>query len=161
MEGLQELIAACSACPGQTLRAAIEADEEHWFTGSPAPSDEGTIALAQTPSLIFRTEDVRAVHKHGGRYFVGVAGDANLMISHRRTIKAKAAACACHGKSSAGQGENGRSTLQRAIGDRIDPDADVNFIEDWGCWWRFNCYTVNLPLLGPVRVCIPTGYYCS
>jgi len=162
MEDLEALIAACAAHPARDLDSRLKAGDDVWFTGSAVRSEATTVALAQrsTVKLIFRVEDIRAVHKQGERYFVSVSADANVMIGHQQIIKAQQATCGCHAEPSA-TADEGNGSIARTIGDRIDPNADVNFIEDWGCWWRFNCYTVFIPLLGPIRVCIPTGYYCS
>jgi hypothetical protein len=139
--------------------ATIARGGEHWFIGSPVASQPGTVALAQTPEikLVFREEDIREVRKHGERYVVRVAADANMLVSHEQTMKAAASRCDC------ASGEDGAKpgTTRQAERGRIDPDADVNYIEVMPCWWRFNCYTINIPLLGPTRVCIPTGLYCS
>jgi hypothetical protein len=83
-----------------------------------------------------------------------------MLISHERVVKAAPTQAGCCGH---GGDDSGRipTVIRDTVGSRVDPTADVNFIEDSGCWWQINCYTINIPFYGPARVCIPVGYRCS
>lgn len=157
VHGLAELKEACRPQEPAPHVKTIEEGGEHWFIGHPAPSQPETIALAQSPDvkLVFREEDVRQAHKVGERFAIRVDADANMLVSHEQVMKACASRCHCTDAESGGE----PGTMRRERG-RVDPDADVNYIEDMPCWWRFNCYTIYIPFVGPTRVCIPTGYWC-
>ena len=149
-EGLSELVAACGAYKPTSPAEQIVEGETHWFIGYPAAAPEEMVALSQTEKLklIFRKEDVREARRDGERFLVRVRDGANMLVSFEQVIKA-APTCDC------GEGNNDvRKSKVKAKG------ADV-IIGNYGdCTIRIECSTVNLPLLGPTRVCVPTNFYC-
>ena len=149
-DGLSELVAACGADKSTTPKERIAEGETRWFIGYAAAAPEGMVALGQneTLKLVFRQEDVREVRRHEERFLVRVRDGANMLVSFEQVIKA-APTCDCEDGSDVG-GKQG--AMARA--------ADVHIINISSCAVRIECSTVNIPLLGPTRVCVPTGVWC-
>jgi len=151
-EGLSELVAECGAHRPTSPAEQIAEGETHWFIGYAAAAPEEMVGLSQTEKLklVFRREDVREARRHGERFLVRVRDGANMLVSFEQVIKA-APTCDC------GEGNNAarrRSTQPEADRPTDDRPADV-YIGNFGdCTIQIECFTVNVPLLGPTRVCI-------
>jgi hypothetical protein len=156
IEGLSELVAACGTHKMGSPAERIAEGVTNWFIGYPAAAPNGMVALAQNESLklVFRQEDIRQVHRHKDHFLVRVSSEANVLVTFEQVVKASAG-CVCSG---GGAGADGRGeTGQLARG----PRPDVIIINQGSCAIKFECFDVNLPIIGTVRVCVPTDFWCA
>ena len=113
-ELLAELKAAARKQTAFTEREIIANGPTTWFSGSPAHSPEGTIALARGDArIIINESDVRAVEKDGDSFRVGVSAEAHVLLRVDKLLKAtptemRADDCGC-----GGEGREGTSTISR------------------------------------------------
>ena len=159
--GLEELATACAKQSVPTDAERITEGEPRWFGGYPVAAAPGTIALAQVASLklVFRVEDILEVHRWHERYVVKVKSDADLLVSMENVIKAGPSGGCCGGGNTGKLEGAARLAVQDPPG---DDDWDVLLNKYWGgCLWDIECFTVNLPLVGPIRLCIPTDVRCN
>jgi hypothetical protein len=150
VEGLSELVAA-GGVHSTSPAKRITDGETHWFIGYAAPAPAEMVALRETETLrlVFRKEDILEVRRHGERFLVRARDGANMLASFEQVIKA-APTCGC------GDGRNGgmkQGALARA--------ADVLLVNISNCVIRIECSTIDLPFLGPTRVCIPVSIDCT
>jgi hypothetical protein len=152
VEGLSELVAACGVHRLTSSAERVAEGDTHWFIGYAAAAPAEMIALRQTETLklMFRQEDVREVKRHGERFLLRLRDGANMLVSFEQVIKA-APTCDC------GDGRSERSTSPNPRRTREDV-IDVNPFGN--CRVRIECFEINIPLLGPTRVCVPTQFYC-
>jgi hypothetical protein len=151
VDGLSELVKACGAHSPTSPAERITEGETHWFIGYAAAAPAKMVALSQTETLklIFRQEDVCEVRREGERFLMRVRDGANMLVSFEQVIKA-GPTCVC------GEGRSEGSkpgTMAKGI--------DVSFGNFGDCTIRIECSTVNIPLVGPTRVCVPTGFWCT
>jgi len=151
VEGLSDLVAACGEHRPTSPAERIAEGETHWFIGYAAAAPAEMVALSQTEALklFFRQEDVREVRHHGERFLVRVRDGANMMVSFEQVMKA-APTCGC---------EDGRHEFSSQV--PRSKEIDVYIFNIGECAFRFECFTVNVPIIGPTRVCIPTGISCA
>ncbi len=159
--GLDELKSAASRGAPLSEVEKIAEGEMHWFAGHPLPSAPGTIALAQRDSLklVFREEDLIEVHKWEERFLVRLRAGADMLVSLERVMPAGPSGC-CDG--GAADHKDRPAAARSRIGVHDAPrDWDV-WISSFGtsCTWRIECFNVNVPLLGPLRICVPTMVWC-
>jgi hypothetical protein len=150
VEGLSDLVAACGVHTTSPAERITEG-ERHWFIGyaAAAPAEMVALSQAETLKLVFRQEDVCEVRRYDERFLVRVRDGANMLVSFEQVTKA-APTCGC------GDGRN-EGSKQEAMAKGIDVTIG-NFGD---CSIRIECFSVNVPLLGPTRVCIPTGFWCT
>jgi len=151
VEGLSELVAACGAHKPTTPKERIAEGETRWFIGYAAAAPKDMVALGQTETLklIFRQEDVCEVRRHDERFLLRVRDDANMLVSFEQVIKA-GPTCDCKD-----DGNGGSRQVARAR------NIDVHILNISDCAIRIECFTVNIPIVGPTRVCVPTGFWCG
>ena len=150
-EELSELVAACSGHRPTSPAERMAEGETHWFIGYPAAAPSEMVALRQTDALklVFRQEDVLEVRRDDERFLVRIRDGANMLISFEHVIKA-APTCDC------GEGRN-EGRKQGVMARNL---IDVHIANLGDCQLRIECFTVNIPLLGSYRVCIPTSWSC-
>jgi hypothetical protein len=150
VEGLSELVAAGGVHGPTSPAERIAEGETYRFIGYAAAAPAEMVALSQTEKLklVFRQEDICEVRREGERFLVRVRNGANMLVSFEQVIKA-APTCGC------GEGSN-EGSKQKAMAKNID----VHIANLGDCQLRIECFTVNIPHLGPTRVCIPTGFSC-
>ena len=137
--------------------AIAQPEVTSWFIGHPAAAPDGLVALGQNESLklLFRQEDIRQVHRHEEHFLVRVSSEANVLVSFEQVVKA-GSNCGCIDgeKDDHGDGKPG-GQLARAL------RPDVIIINQGSCAIKFECFDVHLPILGTVRVCVPTDLWCA
>ncbi len=157
VDGLSELVSACGthklAAPAERIAEGVTS----WFIGYPAAAPDGLVGLGQNESLklLFRQEDIRQVHRHEDRFLVRVSSEANVLVSFEQVVKA-GPTCGCR---DGGRGGHGGAEPVGEIASARRPDVII--INQGSCAIKFECFDVNLPIIGPVRVCVPTDLWCA
>lgn len=156
---LAELKKACSSHEAPAPEEKIKDGESRWFMGQPSPASPGTVALAQPGgfNLTFREKDVVEVKRHEHLFFVRTSPDANLLVSVEQVVNATSIGCGCKSEESKTESSarSSRGIIWTGWGD------DVYIFNRDGCAFYFDCKWVDIPLLGRMYLCIPTGLICN
>ena len=97
--------------------------------------------------------------RHEHLFFVRTSHDANLLVSIEQVVNASAIGCDCKSEQSTEGTEttarSARGIIWTGWGD------DVYIFNRGGCAFYFDCKWVDIPLLGRMYLCIPTGLICN
>jgi len=97
---LAELKAACTSSKSVPDVESIKNGVSTWFRGRPAPSSQGTIALAigGDAKVVIDEGDIRSVEKVGEHYRVEVSAESHFLLRIDKVMKATASdegGCGC------------------------------------------------------------------
>ena len=155
---LTELKEACSSHGVQDPEEKIKGGESRWFIGHPSPAAPGTVALAQPSGLTitFREKDVLEVRRHQKLFLVRTSADANLLVAVEQVVNAASInRCDCGSQES-----TPKSARMELVWTHWGDDVYIRDLGN-GCAFQWDCKWVDIPLLGSMYLCIPSGYYCS
>ena len=157
-DDLEMLKGACHADAPTDDAELIAQGECRWFAGYPEPSSRGTVSLIQPTGfrLIFREKDILEAKRHKKLFLVRVSSDANLSVTMSQVVKAGSAGqCDC--------GDDGKphARLIDVTAPWGDWGDEIIMLPWGGCYLGWNCGTFDIPLVGPVYVCIPSRVYCE
>jgi hypothetical protein len=93
VSAIEELRAACRDSYRRSESEKIADGEPMWLSGSPARSEEGTIALAiDDLTIVIRESDVQEVKRNGERFQVKVRAGTEMLFRLEGVAEARAAA---------------------------------------------------------------------
>ncbi|MEO6093428.1 MAG: hypothetical protein ABIT04_01640 [Novosphingobium sp.] len=156
-DDFERLKEACYACTPIKEAERIGQGESRWFAGYPDPSSRGTVSLLQPTGfrLTFREEDVLEAKRHNKLFLVRVSSEANLSVSMSQVVKAGSA-----GRCDCGDDEKSGERLIDITAPWGDWGDKVIVLPWGGCHLGWNCGTIDLPIVGPIYLCIPSRVYC-
>ena len=129
-ELLNELKSACGARPAVSNDELIARGGSTWFRGTPAPAENGTVALGlgREARVVIRERDIRTVTREGEHYNVEVSSEANVLLRIEKPVKA-----AIHPKCGCKRGEPAPGQTRSRKSEDIDLDFEIISICDLIC----------------------------